>query len=83
MLDALNLYGATLLQGRQAARALEYLQRAAHLKRSSPGIVANLAQRYFVLKRYDEASEAFRKASRRRSALFALSTRFGELSAQC
>ena len=62
--DALNLYGATLLQGRQAARALEYLQRAAHLKRSSPGIVANLAQAYFVLKRYDEASEAFRKASR-------------------
>lgn len=62
--DALNLYGGTLLQAGQAESALEYLQRAAHRRRNSPAIVANLAQAYFALKRYDEARETFRKGAR-------------------
>ncbi len=62
--DALNLYGATLLQTGEAGAALEYLQRAAQRRRNNPAIVGNLAQAYFVLKRYDEARETFRKASR-------------------
>ena len=62
--DALNLYGATLLQAGQAEPAFEYLQRAAQQKRNSPAVVGNLAQAYFMLRRYDEARETFRKASR-------------------
>jgi tetratricopeptide (TPR) repeat protein len=62
--DALNLYGATLLQAGQAAVALEYLQRAAQKRRNNPAVVGNLAQTYFMLGRYAEAHEAFRKASR-------------------
>ncbi len=62
--DALNLYGVTLLQLGQPAAALEYLQRAAHFQRNNAAVVGNLAQAYFILKRYDEARETFRKASR-------------------
>jgi tetratricopeptide (TPR) repeat protein len=62
--DALNLYGATLLQAGEAEAALEYLQRAAHHRRNNPAIVGNLAHAYFALKRYDEAHETFRKAAR-------------------
>ena len=65
--DALNLYGATLLQGRQAARALEYLQRAAHLKRNSPGIVANLAQAVLLFSSVmTKRAKHFAKASSKR-----------------
>jgi len=62
--DALNLYGATLLQSGDAPSALEYLQRAVQQKRNDPSVVGNLAQAYFLLERYDEACEAFLKASR-------------------
>ncbi len=62
--DALNLYGATLLQAGEAESALEYLQRAAHYKRNDPAVVGNLANAYFTTRRYDEAREAFRKAAR-------------------
>ncbi|MEO8441389.1 MAG: tetratricopeptide repeat protein [Betaproteobacteria bacterium] len=62
--DALHLYGATLIQTGEAETALEYLQRAARQRRNDPAIAGNLAQAYFVLKRYDEARETFRKASR-------------------
>ncbi len=62
--DALNLYGATLLQTGDAETAREYLQRAVQQRRNNPAIVGNLAQAYFVLKRYEEAHETFRKASR-------------------
>jgi tetratricopeptide (TPR) repeat protein len=62
--EALNLYGVTLLQLGQPAPALDYLRRAAHFQRNNAAVVGNLAQAYFSLKRYDEARETFRKASR-------------------
>jgi tetratricopeptide (TPR) repeat protein len=62
--DALNLYGVTLLQIGQAAPALGFLQRAAHFQRNNAAVVSNLAQAYFMLKRYEDAMATFRKASR-------------------
>ena len=62
--DALNLYGATLLQSGQPAAALDFLQRAAQRRRNDPHVLGNLAQTYFALAKYDEARETFRKAGR-------------------
>src|SRR5215204_4640026 len=59
--DALNLYGTTVLQDGDPAHALEYLQRAAQLRRNNPAVIGTLAQTYFALKRFEEAHESFRK----------------------
>ncbi|MEO7726654.1 MAG: tetratricopeptide repeat protein [Burkholderiales bacterium] len=62
--DALNLYGVTLLQLGQSSVALAHLHHASRLQRNNPAVLGNLAQAYFILKRYDEARETFRKAGR-------------------
>lgn len=62
--DALNLLGTAWLQLGDARRAASYLERAAQKLRNHPGVLGNLAQAYVALGRYDEAEDAFRKASR-------------------
>lgn len=62
--QGLNLLGAALVQMGDAQAALPHLERAARAGRNNAGILGNLAQAYFAAGRYDEAREAFRKASR-------------------
>lgn len=62
--DALNLMGAALLQLGQPAEAVDCLERAARRLRNNPGVLGNLAQAYFALGQYEQAREAFRRASR-------------------
>ena len=62
--DALQLLGTVWLQLGDAQQAARYLERAAHKLRSHSGVAGNLAHAYFELGRYDEAREAYRKASR-------------------
>ena len=61
---ALNLLGTGLLQLGNAPAAVPYLERAARGQRHNPGFLANLAQGYLALKRYGDACQTFRKASR-------------------
>lgn len=62
--DALNLYGATLVQAGEAQAGVQYLERAAQLRRNNAAFIGNLAHAYFALARYAEAGDAFRKAVR-------------------
>ena len=62
--DALNLIGVASLQLGDAGQAVSYLERAVANRRNDPGALGNLAQAYFALGRYEQAEEAFRKASR-------------------
>lgn len=61
---ALNLLGSGLLQLGAADEALQYLERAASRQRDNAELLANLAQCYLALKRFDQAFETFRRASR-------------------
>src|SRR5687768_16261159 len=61
---ALRLFGTGLLQLGQAEQAVSYLERAARRQSGDPHLLANLAQAYLALKRYADAGQTFRKASR-------------------
>ena len=61
---ALNLLGTGLLQLGRTREALPFLERAALQQRNDANLMANVAQAYLALERYDEARESFRKASR-------------------
>src|SRR5688572_14810813 len=61
---ALRLLGTALLQGGDAAQAVSFLERAARRQSDDPHLLANLAQTYLALKRYADAEQTFRKASR-------------------
>jgi len=61
---AQNLLGTGLLQLGRPAEAVPYLERATRFQRDNPNLLANLAQAYLAVRRYPEACEAFRKASR-------------------
>ena len=61
---ALKFLGTALLQQEQAGEAADCLQRASRKLRDDPALWGNLAQAFFALARYEDAREAFRKASR-------------------
>lgn len=69
-----NLLGTALVQMGQTDAGLPHLERAVRRQRDNADLLGNLAQAYFALGRYDDAREAFRKASRLdpRSAQFQL-----------
>jgi len=62
--NALKLMGTALLQLEQFEAAVDCLQRAAGKLRDDPSVHGNLAQACFALGHYDQAREAFRRASR-------------------
>jgi len=62
--DALNLMGTVLLQLGHADEAVDHLARAARKMKDHPGVHGNLGQACVAAGRYEQAREAFRKASR-------------------
>ena len=62
--EAWFLMGTALLQLGQPQEAAAGLERAARVLRNHPGVQGNLAQAYFVLRRFDDAYRAFSRASR-------------------
>lgn len=61
---AQGLLGTAYVQLGRPAEAIPLLEQAARRQRGNPELLANLAQAYMAMARYDDAADAFRKASR-------------------
>src|SRR4051812_3928076 len=60
--DAMHYLGVIALQTGHPAIAVEWIGRAAALRRTDPAIYSNLGEAYRQLRRFDEAIDSFNRA---------------------